>query len=127
MEGWVWAPASEPSDSAPGRTLVEVTPAEVAQNPDTYRGAMVEWELQFISAERAERVRTDFYEGEPFLLARAVSSAGHFVYVAVPPERLGEVEGLIPLERIVVTGRVRVGAAALTGNPILDLLEIVRF
>ena len=49
-----------------------------------------------------------------------------FVYVAVPPERVGEVEGLIPLERIRVVGRIRTGAAALTGNPILDLLSLTR-
>jgi hypothetical protein len=48
------------------------------------------------------------------------------VYVAVPPERLGEVEGLIPLERIRVVGRIRTGAAVLTGNAILDLVEITR-
>jgi hypothetical protein len=87
---------------------------------------VVDWELQFVSQEAAERVRTDFYEGEPFLLTRATSSGRVFVYVAIPPERLAEVEGLIPLERIRVVGRIRTGAAVLTGNPILDLLELTR-
>jgi hypothetical protein len=36
------------------------------------------------------------------------------------------VEGLIPLERIRVEGRIRAGAAAFTGNPILDLVELTR-
>jgi len=75
--------------------------------------------------ERAEAIRTDFYEGEPFLLTRTVDGdQALFVYVAVPPERLGEVDDLIPLQRIRVLGRIRVGAASLTGNPIVDLLEV---
>jgi hypothetical protein len=106
--------------------ISSATPEEVGQDPDAYRGAVVEWELQFVSREEAERVRTDFYEGEPFLLTRATSPGRAFVYVAVPPERLSEVEGLIPLERIRVVGRIRTGAAAFTGNPILDLLELTR-
>ena len=36
----------------------------------------------------AERIRTDFYEGEPFLLARGPADENAFVYVAVPPERV---------------------------------------
>jgi hypothetical protein len=86
----------------------------------------VSWELQFISLERAERIRTDFFEGEPFLLTRPVEGEGPFVYVAVPTRRLGELEGLVPLERITVTGRIRVGASALTGSPILDLVDLQR-
>ncbi len=84
------------------------------------------WELQYISLEEAEAVRTDFFEGEPFLLCRYGGPDGPFVYVAVPPERLQEVEGLVPLERIQVFGRVRTGASALTGTPIIDLLGLER-
>ncbi len=102
------------------------TPEEVTEDPETHGGQVVDWELQFISLEKAERVRTDFYEGEPFLLTRSTLSGRAFVYVAIPPERLADVEGLIPLERIRVVGRIRTGAAVLTGNPILDLLELTR-
>ena len=131
LEGWSWAPLGEQADSVgPGvlseMAAEEVTAEEVTQNPDAYRGQVVDWELQFISSEQAERVRTDFYEGEPFLLTRSTGPERTFVYVVIPPERLAEVEGLIPLERIRVVGRIRTGAAALTGNPILDLLELTR-
>ncbi|MDH3423631.1 MAG: hypothetical protein OEN00_11610, partial [Gemmatimonadota bacterium] len=64
--------------------------------------------------------------GEPFLLTRFGGPEGPFVYVAVPPEREAEVEGLVPLERIRVTARVRTGASALTGTPIVDLLNLER-
>lgn len=127
LEGWVWTPSMEDSAAVASDVLSEMTPEEVVQDPETARGQVVSWELQFVSREEAERVRTDFYEGEPFLLTRTTSSGRTFVYVAIPPERLGEVEGLVPLERIRVVGRIRTGAAALTGNPVLDLLELVRY
>jgi hypothetical protein len=106
--------------------MLEVTPDQVAGNPEAYRGRVVVWELQFVSMERADRMRSDFYEGEPFLLTRGLQPSSVFVYVAVPEERVEEVEGLIPLERIRVVGRIRTGAAAFTGNPILDLVELTR-
>ena len=126
LEGWAWAPAGTEADSASSGVVSALTPEEVTRSPDAYRGQVVSWDLQFVSLEEAERVRTDFYEGEPFLLTRASSPGRTFVYVAIPPERLHEVEGLIPLERIRVVGRIRTGQAALTSNPILDLLELTR-
>lgn len=127
MDGWVWAPGGAEGDSARFSVVSGLGLEDLSQNPDAHRGRVVDWELQFVSREEAERIRTDFYEGEPFLLTRALSPGRAFVYVAVPPERLAEVEGLIPLERIRVVGRIRTGAAALTGNPILDLLELTRY
>jgi hypothetical protein len=104
--------------------LADVTLEDVASAPLEYRGRVLQWDVQFISLERAEKIRTDFYEGEPFLLTRMGRGEGIFVYVAIPPERLPEAEGLSPLERIRVVGRVRTGAATLTGNPILELLAL---
>lgn len=126
LEGWAWAPAGSAPDSATTTPVSELTPEAVMQDPSAHRGRVVSWTLQFVSLERAEKIRTDFYEGEPFLLTRTSTSGSSFVYVAVPPDRLGEVGGLVPLERITVVGRIRTGAAALTGNPVLDLIEITR-
>jgi hypothetical protein len=126
LDGWSWAPMVDEADPAETASLSEVTLAEVRREPGTHRGRVVAWELQFVSLERAERIRADFFEGEPFLLMREPPPGNVFVYVAVPPERLGEVEGLIPLERMRIVGRIRIGAAALTGNPILELLELTR-
>lgn len=126
LEGWVWAPEAGGVEPSEGSEPAEATPSQVASDPDRYRGRTFSWELQFVSLERAEKIRTDFYEGEPFLLTRVPGSPGLFVYVAVPPDQVSQLDGLIPLERILVVGRLRTGAAALTGNPILDLMEIVR-
>ena len=130
LEGWVWSPASDAGDAeAPSGTsgTADLTPDDLAA-PDgaSHEGRRVTWTVQFISLERAEAVRTDFYEGEPFILGRAGGADGPFVYVAVPPDRLPTVEGLTPLEVIRVTGRVRRASSALTSTPILDLLALER-
>ncbi|MBI4540661.1 MAG: hypothetical protein HY704_14265 [Gemmatimonadetes bacterium] len=126
VEGWTWVPKVSAEEAADTAILADVAPRDLVAAPAEYRGRLVSWRLQFISLERAEKVRTDFYEGEPFVLARTAEPEARFVYVAVPPERLADVERLAPLEWILVVGRVRTGAAALTGSPILDLLELRR-
>ena len=122
VEGWVWVPSTLPADSvvADGG----LSPADVTANPDQYRGRQVRWRLQFVSVERAEPARSDFYEGEPFILARAPDGEQGFVYVAVPPELLAEADDLRPLQTIDVLARVRTGRSALMGVPVLDLIAL---
>jgi len=120
-------PAGQVSDEAPAAEPGEVTVAQVTADPGAFVGRLVRWELQFVSLEEAEAVRTDFYEGEPFLLTRPVGDEStRFVYVAVPPEAMAGARGLAPLERVTVVGRIRTGASNLTGAPIVDLVELVR-
>ncbi|TVP74861.1 MAG: hypothetical protein EA352_09640 [Gemmatimonadales bacterium] len=125
LEAWVPAPGrgAEGEDAPPPPLLRGVTPTEIATSPDEYLGARVELELQFISVEAAEAIRTDFTEGEPFLLTRSAGAGQRFVYVAIDPDRVDEFRGLAPLDRIRIEGRVRAGRAALTGHPVLDLLD----
>jgi hypothetical protein len=126
LEGWVWMPAGGNADAAAADTPSALRPEDLVGAPSAHVGRVVAWELQFISLERAESIRTDFRQGEPFLLTRFGGPDGPFVYVAVPPERLAEMQGLVPLERISVTARVRTGAATLTQTPIIDLLSLAR-
>ena len=124
LEGWTWLPAGDSAVAAGDSGAV--TPAELRSDPQGSAGRLVEWQLQFISLEHAEKVRTDFFEGEPFMLTRYGGADGTFVYVAVPAERVAELKGLVPLELITVTARVRTGASSLTGTPILDLVSLDR-
>jgi hypothetical protein len=127
LEGWMWMPVAADSDpDVPDEAPSALEPEQLRAEPDAHAGRVVSWSVQFISLERAESVRTDFFEGEPFLLTRFGGPDGPFVYVAVPTDRLSEVEGLVPLERIDVTGRVRTGASVLTGAPIIDLISLTR-
>ena len=127
LEGWMWMPAGASAD-APALTDAPSTlvPEDLTREPAAHNGRVVSWALQFISLERAEEIRTDFRQGEPFLLTRFGGADGPFVYVAVPPDRLAEMQGLVPLERITVTARVRTGASSFTGTPIIDLLSLER-
>jgi hypothetical protein len=124
LEGWVWMP--EAGQSSADASPAALSPGDLTREPDAHVGRVVSWTLQFISLESAEEIRTDFRRGEPFLLTRFGGPEGAFVYVAVPPERQTEVQGLVPLERISVTARVRTGASALTGTPIVELLSMER-
>lgn len=121
MEGWVRTLRLRASDTTVART--DLSPSDLRANPEQYEGRRVVWEVQFISLERAEAARTDFYEGEPFILARMPESGSGFVYLAVPPEFVSRVESLTPLQRLRVLARVRTGRSALMGAPVLDLLE----
>ena len=122
LEGWVWVPSTLPADSA-GATEGP-TVREVLANPEQYRGRRVRWRLQYVSLERAEPARTDFVEGEPFILARAPDGGQGFVYVAVPAELLEDVGRVRPLQVIDVLGRIRTGRSALMGVPVLDLIAL---
>jgi hypothetical protein len=130
LEGWMWIPVQqgpqEGAEPVADTTPSALEPVDLSADPAAHVGRVVTWSVQFISVERAEAVRTDFFEGEPFLLTRFGGTEGPFVYVAVPPDRLVEVEGLVPLERIAITGRIRTGASVLTGTPIVDLLSLER-
>lgn len=128
VQGWVRTSELVPADSAAATR--RLTPADLREDPDRHRGRRVRWALQFVSLERAGPERADFYEGEPFILARPApgtmdeEASRGFVYVAVPPEMTSRVEQLRPLQRIDVLARVRTGRSALMGAPVLDLLEL---
>lgn len=123
IDGWIYAPAV--LDSAPDLTDTgDLTPAQLRSDPGRYRGALVRWRIQFIGLRRAEAARSDFEEGEPYLLARGPAGDPGFVYLAVPSELIPAAERLQPLTYVTVVGRVRTGRSALLGNPIIDLTEI---
>jgi hypothetical protein len=129
LEGWIWLPGLDRDGDvavAEAPVVRDASARDLSREYERYRGRMVELELQFISLERAEQVRTDFYEGEPFLLTRSLDPDRTFIYVAIPPEFVGEAGTLSPLETVRVLGRLRSGAAAFTGSPILDLVELSR-
>lgn len=124
--GWVREAALGASDAAAveAGVLAGVSAAALRANPDEYAGARLRWTVRFLSLERAEPERIDFYEGEPFLLARAPDPGDGLVYIAVPPELLAVVEELRPLQTLDMLVRVRTGRSALLRVPILDLLAL---
>lgn len=124
IEGWVPSGAFAPSDSVAGAVLRQIPRDSLQERPEAYRGRLVEWTVQFIALQRAERFRTDFIEGETFMLTRGPSDDPGFVYVAVGADLIDEVRGLSPLQEVRVLARVRSVRSSLTGAPVLDLLDI---
>lgn len=124
--GWVREAALGASDAAGGEAgvLAGVSAADLRANPDDHAGARLRWTVRFLSLERAEPERIDFYEGEPFLLARAPDPGDGLVYIAVPADLLAAAEKLRPLQTLDVLVKVRTGRSALLRVPILDLLEL---
>ena len=123
VDGWVYGPAA--LDSALNLAdSGDLTPGQLRADPGRYKGALVRWRVQIVSLRRAERARTDFEEGEPFLLARGAAGDVGFVYLAVPEGLLQRAEGLRPLEYVTVVGRVRTGRSSQVGSPVIDLTDI---
>lgn len=122
IEGWVRSDQLTTSD--PDSVLVDVSAGELKANPDEYVGMRVRWSVQFVALELAEPERTDFYEGEPFLLARAPDAGDGFVYVAIPPELVSAAQELRPLQTIDILAQVRTGRSSLMGVPVLNLLAL---
>ena len=124
LDGWIWIPSTLPLDSA---SLGESpSAADLVANPERFTGRRIRWTVKYYSLERAEPVRTDFYEGEPFMLAAAPDPAEGMVYIAVPPEMVEEIERLRPLQTVEVLARVRTGRSAVMGRPVLDLISVIR-
>ncbi len=123
VDGWVYGPAALDSATHLADTG-GLMPAQLRADPGRYKGALIRWRVQFISLRRAERARSDFSEGEPFIHARGAAGDAGFVYLAVPDELLAAAERLRPLEYVTVVGRVRTGRSSLLGSPVIDLTDI---
>ncbi|HKK93706.1 MAG TPA: hypothetical protein VJ925_09735, partial [Longimicrobiales bacterium] len=114
IEGWVRLPegtivppmaGASPTTSGPpvraGSAASGLGIDDVVANPEAALGTAVEWELQFISLERAGPGRPEFAEGEAYLLMRpAGAGTGRFVYVVIPDASVPAAEDFVPLERL---------------------------
>lgn len=123
VEGWVYGPAASDTSVRVADTG-DLSPAQLRAEPTRYRGALVRWRVQFVSLQRAESVRTDFEEGEPYILARGPQGDRGLVYLAVPAHLLARAQAIAPLEYVTIVGRVRTGRSDLMGNPVIDLTDI---
>jgi hypothetical protein len=123
VEGWIWTPAlGTPADT--GAVLTGIAPEVLRSNPEGFQGRVLNWEVQFITLDRAEKIRADFAEGELFILARPPGDQPGFVYIAVPEAQKARVEALTPLQRITILARVRTGRSRQMAAPVLELIEL---
>jgi hypothetical protein len=98
-----------------------------AADPEAFVGRRATWTVEIVTLQRADRLRRDFREGELYALARvpAAAGAGPYVYLAVPDGLEDRFRRLAPFATVRVVGTVRTGRSALTGNPILDVQQVL--
>ena len=122
VEGWVRDSDLTVADS----TLRPLSAADLRSDPAGSQGKLVQWEVEAISLQTADALRTGLQPGEQYLLALGPGAEKTLVYLAVPEALLPTARNLRPLASITVTARVRNGRSEPAGVPILDLQSISR-
>ena len=124
IEGWVRENELQTVDSA---VQTRRSAADLRADPDGTRGVIVRWNVQVLSPiQRADPLRRELAENEPYVIARGPDTESALLYLAVPPSMLDAVGAIAPLTNAVITARVRTGRSSPVGVPILDLISIVR-
>jgi hypothetical protein len=122
-EGWVRAIDVVPAES---EMLGIRSAADLRADPVGTKGKIVRWDVEVISLQNADPLRSDLAEDEPYLLVRGPGAEHSLLYVAVPGYLLTDVRGLPPLARITILARVRTGRSEPVGIPVLDLESLTR-
>lgn len=120
----VWVPDSglRVSDS---RVLVGVSQAEVRANPARYLGQIVEWRVQFVAVQKADQLRPEIPEGQPYLLTRGPLPEPGFVYVIVPPGLVNEFQSIPALRELTIRGTIKSVNTKYLPTPVLELVQVV--
>ncbi|MBA2706705.1 MAG: SH3 domain-containing protein [Gemmatimonadaceae bacterium] len=122
LEGWVREADLVVSDS----TLRPLSAADIRSDPAAAAGKLVRWEVEAVSLQTADPLRTGLQNGEQYLLALGPGAEKSLVYIAVPASLLSSVRSLPALAPVTVTARVRNGRSEPAGVPILDLQSLTR-
>ena len=122
VEAWVPDSALRSTDN---RILVGLSQAEVRANPTRYIGQMVEWRLQFVAIQRADELRPEIPQGQPYLLARGPLPEPGFVYVVLPSNMVQQFEAVPALKELTIRGTIRSASTKYLPTPVLDLVEVV--
>ena len=122
VEGWVRESDLIVADSS----LRPLSPADIRSNPAAAQGKLVQWQVQSVSLQTADALRTGLNSGEPYLLALGPGPERALVYLAVPPALLPTAKNLPAMADVIVVARVRNGRSEPAGVPILDLQSITR-
>lgn len=124
VEGWVRENELHALDST---VQTRVSAADLRADPEGTRGVLVRWNVQVLSpVQRADPLRRELAENEPYLIARGPDMESALLYLAIPPSLLEAVASIPPLTPTVITARVRTGRSSPVGVPILDLVSIVQ-
>jgi hypothetical protein len=107
-------------------SLRPLSAADIRSDPATAKGKLVRWQVQAVSLQTADALRTGLSVGEPYLLALGPGVEKTLVYLAIPPGLMATARTLPAMADVVVVARVRNGRSEPAGVPILDLQSITR-
>lgn len=122
LEGWVRESDLVVADT----TLRAFSAADIRSNPALAKGKLVRWQVEAVSLQTADQLRTGMQRGEQYLLALGPGAEKTLMYIAVPESLLASARSLPPLAKVTVTARVRNGRSDPAGVPILDLESLTR-
>ncbi len=122
LEGWVRESDLRVADS----TLRPLSAADLRSDPAGSRGKLVQWEVQAVSLQTADPLRSGLQSGEQYLLALGPGAEKALIYIAVPESLLATARSLPSLADVTVVARVRNGRSEPAGIPILDLQSLTR-
>ena len=122
LEGWVRESDLTVADS----TLRPLSAADVRSDPSGSQGKLVQWDVEAISLQTADPLRTGLQPGEQYLLALGPGAEKTLVYLAVPAALLQTARSLPPMAQVTVTARVRNGRSEPAGVPVLDIQTLSR-
>lgn len=122
LEGWVKESDLVVADSS----LRPLSAADIRSDPNGSKGKLVRWQVQAVSLQTADALRTGLSAGEPYLLALGPGAEKTLVYLAVPSALLASARNLPAMAEIIVVARVRNGRSEPAGVPVLDLQSLTR-
>jgi hypothetical protein len=121
VETWIPDAVLTPADTA---FRSQLSAADVRANPETSRGKLVQWPVEFLALQAADPLRKGLADDEPYILARGPAGENALLYLVVPPSLLGTARALQPLAKVTITARIRDGRSEPVGIPILDILTL---
>jgi hypothetical protein len=122
LEGWVRESDVVIADT----TLTALSAADIRSDPAQAKGKLVKWDVQAVSLQAADALRTGLQTGEPYLLALGPGAEKTLVYLAIPQSLLATARSLPSMADITVTARVRNGRSEPAGVPILDVETLTK-
>ena len=122
LEGWVRESDLLPVDST---LRIALSAADLRADPEGSKGKLVRWKVEILALQRADALRRELAEGEPYLLARGPVGENAMLYLALPPALVNDAKAITPLTVVQITARVRSGRSAPTNVPILDIESII--
>jgi hypothetical protein len=123
LEGWVREGELLPVDSTLRTAL---SAADLRADPDGAKGKLVRWRVEVLALQRADALRRDLTNGEPYLLARGPEGENALLYLALPAALVADAKNIPPLTIVQITARVRTGRSSPTNVPVLDVEAITR-